>query len=190
MKAIYINDYQYNFEIFDKSLNSKTSYEFKADRPITFLDLRKIEIASIIKGKIVCNHREIEEQLEKLHTLNSSKVGTLVNSFSLFSNSLDTYVKHLDSICWTYLTEISETLRDFPIDEFLITELEKNEFLSRTIKGFYTYYRGFELKKIITIRDLVNLTRTELLKVRNIGITRADEIEGLLKKHGLHLKSE
>lgn len=189
MKAIYYNDCQYNFEVFD-NFQHPIICEFKSDRPITFLDLRKIEISSIIKGEVVCNHKQIEEQLEKLHLLTVSKVGTLVNTFSLFSNSLESYVEHLDSTCLRYLTEISKIPIFYSIETFLITKLEKNEFLSNELKGLYPHWKSLYMQKIYTIRDLVNLTKTELLRVHNIGINRANELEELLKKHDLHLKEE
>lgn len=183
MKAIYINDCQYDF--IDN--HGETVFSFYLNRPITFLDIRKLQLSSMIKGNW-CNFEEIALNLSKIHQLDAYELGILVNFFELFKNDSEKLIFYLPDNVWAIISKIQEIPCNSSI--FLIDVFEKDEFLASPIEGFCKYARNLKFKNIKTIRDLVNLTRNDLLKIGYIGVARANEIEQLLAQYGLHLKEE
>lgn len=185
LKAMYMNDYQWKF-IDDQE---KLIFSFRSsNRPITLLDIRKLQLASMLKGEWCESFEEIASYLSSLHQLDSYWLGRIVEFFKLFDNNYDDLINHLPSDIWESISNIATGFGNLNL--FLTQEFEDNKFLSHPIEGLHSYWRSLEREKIRTIGDLVNLTRTELLHVRNIGPKIADELEALLAENGLHLKEE
>lgn len=182
MKAIYINDCQYDF--IDNE--GKLVHSFKLNRPITFLDVRKLQLSSMIKGAWCNSIEEIEYHLSFIHRLHSYQVGILVNFFELFDNDSEKLISFLTTNVWESISNIQVLSSDMSI--YLVNDLEKNEFLAQPIEGFIKYWRILSWQRISTVRDLANLSHSELLNLKEIGPSRAKEIESFLAEHGLRLK--
>lgn len=183
MKAIYINDCQWHF--IDNQ--DQLIFSFQLNRPITFLDIRKMQLASMIKGSW-CKPEEIDYYLSFLHQLNNATAGSIVNFFELFNSNSDNLISNVPADLKEGISSITKKTNS--LDLFLIKEFEKNELLSRSIEGYQRNWRIFYFHHIYTLFDLVNLTRSELLDIPYIGSARADEIEELLRRDGLQLKKE
>lgn len=186
MKAMYINDCQCNF--IDNEEKLIFSFRSPNNRPITLLDIRKLQVASMIKGGWCESFEEIASYLSSLHQVDSHGLGRMVEFFKLFDNNSDELISYLPSDIWVFLSMIATSSGNF--DSFLIEEFEKNELLWQSIKGFHPYWKNLKYKGIHTFLDLVNFTRSDLLQIRNIGSKTVNEIEALLAEKGLHLKEE
>ena len=49
-------------------------------------------------------------------------------------------------------------------------------------------YHALRNYRIITVRDIVRLSKSELMRIRNFGEKSANELDAELRKHGLQLK--
>lgn len=183
MKAMYINECQCNFV----DNQGELIFSFKSCNRITFLDIRKLQLASMIKGAW-CNPDEITYYLSSLHTLSVHEVGKIVNFFRLFDFDSEELIKYLPAdIRKSILIHFGSN--DF--DYFFIEEFERdNEFLLQSVEEFCSRWRLLMRGKIYTIGDLVNSTKSKLLHIKHLGPKAVDEIEALLAEKGLYLKEE
>ena len=185
LKAMYMNDYQWKF-IDDQE---KLIFSFRSsNRPIMLLDIRKLQLASMLKGEWCKSFEEIASYLSSLHQLDSYWLGRIVEFFKLFDNNYDDLINHLPSDIWESISNITTGFGNLNL--FLIEGFENCEFLSHPIEGFHPRWLNLKRGGIYTIGDLTNLTKSELLHVRNIGPKIADELEALLAEKGYYLKEE
>lgn len=187
MKALYINDCRYHF--IDNQ--GKVIFSFKLNRSITPLDIRKLQLSSMLKGEWCDSFEEITHYLSLLHRTNVFAVGEIVNFFELFQYDseklIDTLPIKIGEIL-SVLTSKSINVTRFPL--FLIESFEKNEFLSKPIEEFCPYGQTLKKGEIYFIHDLTNCTKADLMKIRNIGVEKVKVIEKFLEKNGLYLKEE
>lgn len=185
MKAIYINDCQYDFVDNEGQL----IFSYRSNMPLTNLDIRKLQLASMIKGNWCENIDEINFYLSSLKNLAPYEIGILVQHFELFDVNSEKLILCLNNDCCEAISSIRISV-DQDLSYFLITEFEKNETLSIPIRDFCKFGRILKWQGIKTVGDLVNITKSQLLSKHDIGISRANEIEQLLAEKNLKLKDE
>ena len=188
MKALYINDCLYHF--IDNQ--GKVIFSFKSfHEPITSLDIRKLQLASMLKGEWCESFEEIKHYLSFLHLTNVFAIGEIVNFFELFKYDseklVDTLPIKIGEILST-LTNKSINVTRFSL--FLIESFEKNEILSKPIEEFCPFGESLKKGKIYFVHDLTNSTKSNLMSIRNIGVEKIKEIERILHENGLYLKEE
>lgn len=183
MKAMYISECQCNFV----DNQEKLIFSFKSCNRITYLDIRKLQLASMIKGAW-CEPGDITYYLYYLQGLNPLEIGEIVIFFELFDFDSEKLINHLPSHIRQSISMIQFETNDFR--HFFIEGFEKNEFLSQSVEGVCSRWRYLKRAGIPTIGDLTNWTRSNLKKIRNIGDKAIDELEALLAEKGLHLKEE
>lgn len=189
MKVLRINDCRYHF--IDNHGKVIFSFKSPSNQPITFLDIRKLQLASMIKGEWCDSFEEITHYLSSLHRTNVFAVGEIVNFFELFQYDseklIDTLPIKIEEII-SFLTSKSINVTRFSL--FLIEGFEKNEILSKPIEEFCPYGQTLKKGEIYFIHDLTNCTKSDLMRIRNIGVGKINEIEKILEENGLHLKEE
>lgn len=190
MKASYINDCQYNF--IDNQGNLVFSFQSLSNQPITSLDIRKLQLASMIKGEWCESLEEISHQLSSLHSLNSSAIGEIVNFFELFNCNSKNLVDTLPIKIVKMLSSIStKSINSDKFCLFLIESFEKNEVLSYPIELVHPRWRRLKyFGNIHTVADLINQTWSSLKKIHGIGDKTIADLEAFLAENGLHLKEE
>lgn len=189
MKVLYTDDCPYYF--IDNQENLIFCFTLPSNQPITPLDIRKLQLASMLKGEW-CKFEEISDQLSSLHSLNSLALGEIINFFELFNCNSEKLVDNLPIKIGEILSSITtKSINSTEFDLFLITAIEKNEFLSHSIKGIHPRWRNLERHGIYTIADLMNWSQSDLKKrIRNIGSKTIADLKAFLAKKGLHLKEE
>ncbi len=190
MKALYINDCQYNF--IDNQGNLVFSFQSPLHQPITLLVIRKLQLASMIKGEWCESLEEISNQLSSLHSLNSSEIGEIVNFFELFNCNSKNLVDTLPIKIVEMLSSIpTKSINSDKFCLFLIESFEKNEILSHSIKEYHSCWRALERHNIYTVADLITWSASDLKRlIRNIGDKTIADLEAFLAENGLHLKEE
>ena len=189
MKVLRINDCRYDFV--DNQRNLVFSFKSPSNQPITFLDIRKLQLASMIKGEWCESFVEISYQLSSLHSLNLFAIGEIVNFFELFNCNSEKLVDNLPIKIGEILSTITiKSINSARFGLFLIEAVEKNEFLSHSIERIHPRWRKLKYCEILTVADLTNQTRSSLKKIRCIGDKTIAELEALLAENGLQLKEE
>ncbi len=188
MKALYINDCLYHF--IDNQ--GKVIFSFKSfHEPITSLDIRKLQLASMLKGKWCESFEEIKHYLSLLHLTNVFAIGEIVNFFELFKYDSEKLVDTLPIKIGEILSTLtSKSINVTRFSLFLIEGFEKNEILSKPIKEFCPFGENLKRGGIYFVHDLTNSTKSNLMSIRNIGVEKIKEIERILHENGLHLKEE
>ncbi len=183
LKAQCLNDCQCNFV----DNEEKLIFSFKSsNHQITFLDIRKLQLASMIKGAW-CEFREITYYLSFLHQLNSHAVGKVVNFFKLFDFDSENLIDYIPNEIAEVIATISNTDN---FSSFFIDSFEKNSIISHPVKEFFSFWKLLERQDIYSISDLIHLTKSEVLELPCIGIKRVYEIEKLLAENNLYFKEE
>lgn len=183
LKALYINDCQCNFV----DNQDQLIFSFESPNQLTFLDIRKLQLASMIKGAW-CEFREITYYLSFLHNLNPYAVGRIVNFFRLFDFDSEKLISTLPTDIVESLSIITTQYGNFSL--FFIATFEKNNILTQPIKEISSFWRIFEREGIYSISDLTHYTRKELLNIKDIGVKIVYDIEKSLNEKGIHLKEE
>ncbi len=183
IKAMYINDYQCNF--IDNQ--GKIIFSFKSCNRITFLDIRKLQLASMIKGAW-CKYEEITYYLSFLHQLDTYAIGKIVNYFALFDFDLEKSINHLPNDIWEIIATIANGSN---FSSFFIYGFEDG-ILELSVKEFFptSFWSIFDREEIDFIGDLLAFSRADLLAFRGVGVKKTYDIEKLLAEKGLHLKEE
>ena len=119
MKSIYINYCQYNFV--DNVGN--ILFSFKKETPITPLDIRKLQLASMIKGEWCNTTKEIDFGLYTLNHLSNYDIGNIVKHFKLFDTNCKSPVSFLPDNCWRAIISIKIYFESNP-KSFLIEKIE------------------------------------------------------------------
>lgn len=122
MKAIYINDCQYDFV----DNKGKLIFSYRSNNPLTYLDIRKLQLASMIQGNWCENIDEINFHLSSLKNLTPYEIGILVKHFELFDVKSKKLISCLQNDCWLAISKI-KIFVDQDLSNFLITEFEKNK---------------------------------------------------------------
>ena len=184
VKAMYINSCRYDFV--DSQGKFIFSFKSPVSQPLTFLDIRKLQLASMLKGSWCLSIEEIPIYLSKLHQLDSDEIGQIVTFFELFDTNSKKFIYDLPIDIWKLL---HSNFCCNPIN-FLIDNLEENVLLTHSIRKFCNLWRTFEWQGVYTLYDLIQLTESDLLKFRGIGPKRVKIIKELLAQKGLCLKEE
>lgn len=189
MKALYIHDCRYDF--IDDQENLIFSFKSPSNHPITPRDIRKLQLASMLKGEW-CKFEEIPDQLSSLHALNSVELGEIIIFFELFNYNSEKLVDNLPIKIEEILSTITtKSISSAKFDLFLIEPVEKNKILSYPIELVHRRWRRLKyLGEIHTVEDLINQTRSSLKKIHGIGDKTIAELEAFLADKGLHLKEE
>lgn len=169
--------------------NNNSSFVFDFEVTVTDLFIRKFQLASMINGSIVTNITELENSLEKLHELHNYSLGLIANEFALFSKREGT-IQSLSIETLEILSTIRPYCSNQSANDFLIDNYETNSFLLEKIRKHFKRCSSLEMHKIYTFSDLILLTETELLAIRDLGPKRVTELKLLLEEHGLHLRIE
>lgn len=168
--------------------------EVTSDRKIESRDIRKLQLAMILSGnKQIVSMNEVEENLNLLKNFTDEEAGKLVKYFDIFNvKNEEVFYDFSEEVVKLLETRIGvENIYTFAIDE--INE-EYNEVLEVTIKDFLGIKNdyssicwAFRNVGVYKVRDLVAMSKSELLKVRNVGKSRVNQIQEKLESVGLQL---
>lgn len=146
-------------------------------------DIRKIQLASCIKGKWVTSHPDVEDTLCMIKQLESEAYYEILETFDIFDTKNKEPLYQVKELKKQWLKDIGFP----PIDEFLIHSIEtysRDIMLKHlSISGIeYSIARNLINSNIQIVAQLMKLSDEELLKIRGIGSKKLFEIKEFMKK--------
>lgn len=184
MKIMYVNDSCYNF-VDEKGVNQ--AQLLVKGRSLNFLDVRKFQLASMIKGKWCTSNSDVDLYFYIMQSkLSAEELGLLVKEFELFNSSSKNFIATFSKEAIKIISSISSETNIF---DFLVEKVEKDAFLSTPLKDVFTFYKSLNYAGFTYVYEIVNLNENELKKIRNIGEQKCIAVKRALAAHGLSLKS-
>lgn len=158
--------------------------EHKVRRKIT---LRLIALLDNIKEDEKRN-QDIGEEIKKIEVELKRLANKIQDLKDLWMSSEAFEKQQTSSVVLAY--ETSESIANIPVDNVnLDTEIDK---IGLSVRAYNCIYRYMWNKgcvgKVITLRDLSQLTQSELIGIRNLGRKSFEEIINILYHYGIELK--
>lgn len=184
MKIIY--DYNYGFKFYDGAFCLIGSLPMK-EPVLDFVPIRKIQMASCLTGKIVCDLKEVDKIIQSfVEERNPDTTVRLLREFKIFDNECKKPIMKVTdesvaaALAGNYQQFLEkETTFEELAETYIRTEEGKKLFTARTWNILC------KMPNVNTLVDLAILSDKELKRASRVGEGTVEEIRTVLKFYGI-----